>query len=222
LRLTQELFELTRFFLFFFFFSGNIIIHPDFTVWVLANRPGKLFHGNDFFSAIGDCFATHVVPNPDLESSVKLLQSYAPSINEPLLQRLSESFDELRTLFESGDIAYPYSTREAVSIVKHLERYPEDNIVAILHNVLDLDSFDEHQYSLLGAIFGKHGFSFESYNYWKNDIHASFSDGSLKIEYISSEGASTPPPLSSPKIGMYIPWFKYCKTMHLTYIADLC
>jgi hypothetical protein len=182
---------------------GNIAIHPDFTVWVLANCPGKLFHGNDFFNEVGDCFAAHVVPNPDLESEVILLQSYAPSINEVLLRRISASFDELRKQFERGDIAYPYSTREAVAVAKHLQRYPGDDAVAVLHNVLDLDSYDEHQYRILGEVFGKHGFSFDSYDRWKTEIYNSLSDGSLKIEYVSNEGAVTPPPLSSPKIGMF-------------------
>ena len=179
------------------------MIHSDFTVWVLANRPGKLFHGNDFFSEIGDCFTAHVVPNPDVESEVQLLQSYAPSINEDLLTRLSASFDELRKLFENGDIAYPYSTREAVAVVKHLQRYPEDDFVAVLHNVLDLDSYDEHQYHKLSEIFRKHNFSFDSYGKWMNGLHEAFSDGSLKIEYVSNEGASIPPQLTSPKVGKW-------------------
>ena len=172
-------------------------------MWVLANRPGKLFHGNDFFSEIGDCFAAHVVPNPDVESEVQLLESYAPNLSNTLLTRLSASFDELRTLFESGDIAYPYSTREAVAVVKHLQRYPEDDVVAVLHNVLDLDSYDEHQYQKLGEVFRKHNFSFDSYGRWISGLHEAFSDGSLKIEYISSEGASIPPPLTGPKIGKW-------------------
>ena len=179
------------------------MIHPDFTVWVLANRPGKLFHGNDFFSEIGDCFTAHVVPNPDVESEVQLLQSYAPSLSDSLLARLSASFNELRILFESGEIAYPYSTREAVAIVKHLQRYPGDDVVAVLHNVLDLDSYDEHQYQKLGEVFRKHKFPFDSYGRWIKGLHEAFSDGSLKIEYVSNEGVSTPPQLTSPKIGKW-------------------
>jgi len=37
-------------------FSGEIAIHKNFTVWVLANRPGRLFHGNDFFRETGDWY----------------------------------------------------------------------------------------------------------------------------------------------------------------------
>jgi ribosomal protein L18E len=175
-------------------------------VWVLANRPGKLFHGNDFFNEIGDCFSSHVIPNPDLESEIKLLQSYAPNVDESLLRRISASFDELRMLFEQGDISYPYSTREAVAVAKHLEKFPADDVVVVLHNVLDLDSFDEHQYITLGDVFRTHGFFFQNYDAWKKTVSQSLGGGHLHIEYKtdrSNEGTSNPPSLSSPKVGMY-------------------
>ena len=35
-------------------------IHPNFRLWVLANRPGFPFLGQDFFRECGDTFATHV------------------------------------------------------------------------------------------------------------------------------------------------------------------
>ena len=35
-------------------------IHPNFRLWVLANRPGFPFLGQDFFRECGDIFATHV------------------------------------------------------------------------------------------------------------------------------------------------------------------
>jgi von Willebrand factor A domain-containing protein 8 len=138
-----------------------------------------------------------------VESEVQLLESYAPSINDALLTRLSAAFNELRTLFENGDIAYPYSTREAVAVVKHLQRYPEDDVVAVLHNVFDLDSYDEYQYQKLSEVFRKHSFSFDSYGRWMAELHEAFSDGSLNIEYVSNDGATIPPPLTSPKIGKW-------------------
>jgi MoxR-like ATPase len=120
---------------------GIIKIHPDFTIWVLANRPGFPFLGNAFFKLIGDCFSTRVMANPDLQSEINLLQSYGPSVDTNLLRQIAGSFAELRALSDHGDIAYPYSTREAVAVVKHLEKFPEDGIVSTLHNVLDFDRF---------------------------------------------------------------------------------
>lgn len=182
-----------------------ICIHPNFTAWVLANRPGRLFHGNDFSKEIGDCFSAHVVPNPDLESEVRLLQSYAPTVEEALLRQITSAFDNLRTMFDSGDITYPYSTREAVAVARHLEQYPKDDLVSVLHNVLDLDSFDKDAYSVIGAVFRKRGFPFQNYKKWQEAIEASHRTGSLKVEFLdkrSVEGKShSPPPLSSPKIG---------------------
>ena len=183
-------------------------MHPDFTVWVLANRPGRLFHDNDFFSEIGDCFSARVVPSPDLDSEIELLKSYAPNVDETLLRRVVASFDELRILFENGDISYPYSTREAVAVARHLEKYPDDDIVTTLHNVLDLDSFDKNLYATLGEVFRTHGFSFQSYERWQRTAQAGETD-ELKIEYKSgrtSEGtSSSPPPLAGPKLGRWDP-----------------
>jgi hypothetical protein len=175
---------------------------------VLANRPGRLFHGNDFYAEVGDCFSTYVIPNPDLESEIKLLQSYAPNVDVSLLRRIAASFNDLRHMFENGDITYPYSTREAVAVAKHIERFPNDDTVETLHNVLDLDSFDEYLYMTLGEVFSNHGFNFQKYEKWKNAmIRAKEKGDGLRIEYQadrSTEGTSqSPPALSSPKVGKW-------------------
>ncbi len=43
-----------------------------------------------------------------------------------------------------GTISYPYSTRELVNIVKHLEKFPDDSLASVLSNVSDFDHFSEH------------------------------------------------------------------------------
>jgi MoxR-like ATPase len=51
----------------------NIIPVTDgFKVWVLANRPGFPFLGNNFFRECGDVFACHVIDNPDQSSEVRV------------------------------------------------------------------------------------------------------------------------------------------------------
>ena len=40
--------------------ASIIPIHKDFALWVLANRPGFPFLGNDFFRECGDIFSAHV------------------------------------------------------------------------------------------------------------------------------------------------------------------
>ncbi|GMF11715.1 unnamed protein product [Phytophthora lilii] len=131
-----------------------IVLHPNFRMWVLANRPGFPFLGNNFFREIGDIFAsqyvlnvyvdlnssplTHVVlffsaiDNPDEESELSLLTAYAPSVPITILRRLCKAFAELRELVEDGTITYPYSTRGAVAVAKHLEQFPNDGVASVL------------------------------------------------------------------------------------------
>ena len=135
----------------------HIRIHKDFAVWVLANRPGHPFMGNNFFANCGDIFSTHSISNPDIISEMALLKNYAPDVDEAVLKALSNSFSELRNLVSDGVIAYPYSTRELVAVVKHLQAFPNDGVVSVLENVL---SFDANELSLrrtLSDVFGRHG-----------------------------------------------------------------
>lgn len=76
-------------------------IHPAFRVIALANRPGFPFLGNNFFSRVGDCFASHVVQNVDAESEMTMLRAYAPSVPEFLLRALVDLFGELRAMVDA-------------------------------------------------------------------------------------------------------------------------
>lgn len=98
-----------------------IKIHPDFQIIVLANRPGFPFLGNDFFGALGDLFSCHAVDNPSEESEISLLKEYGPGVDDRLIKKLVDVFGDLRTMADEGLVNYPYSTREVVNIVKHLQ-----------------------------------------------------------------------------------------------------
>ena len=50
-----------------------------------------------------------------------MLHHYGPNVQEPTLKKLVSAFSELRQMADEGLIAYPYSTREVVNIVKHLQ-----------------------------------------------------------------------------------------------------
>jgi hypothetical protein len=180
---------------------------------VLANRPGYPFHGNDFIREIGDCFSVRVISNPDLNSEMALLQSYAPGLEVDTIRAVASSFAELRKYSDNGDISYPYSTREAIAVVKHLERFPSDGLVSALHNVLDFDSYDDHTYALLGQVFQRHGILVSDYQSWKETLTTSdaclndraFTD--FRIEYLNADGTSgtsaNPPDVSIPKFGKW-------------------
>lgn len=114
--------------------SQNFIpMHPDFRMIVLANRPGFPFLGNDFFGAIGDIFSTHSVDNPSVEDEIHLLKKYGPDVDEKMIQKLVKAFGELRTMADQGLVSYPYSTREVVNIVKHLQ---VSHFLKVVKNVL--------------------------------------------------------------------------------------
>jgi len=140
--------------------DDDIPIHSDFCVWILSNRPGFPFHGNDFLKQVGDIFATHIVENPDEESEFELLRSYAPTTSADILRTLAKCFAELRGLADEAVISYPYSTREAVNVAKHLEAFPDDGLVSALHNVLDFDSFQPEISQLLCKVLQSNGIPF--------------------------------------------------------------
>lgn len=101
--------------------SNKILLHPDFKMIILANRPGFPFLGNDFFGALGDLFSTHTVDNPSVENEIQLLKRYGPNVDEQIIFKLVKAFGKLRNMADQGLVSYPYSTREVVNIVKHLE-----------------------------------------------------------------------------------------------------
>jgi len=147
-----------------------IPLHPNFRMFVLANRPGFPFLGNDFYSILGaflqllckirfilksfckvqyflfnftgDLFSVHAIDNPSFESEVELLKKYGPEIPIDYLQRIAKAFGDLRALADEGTISYPYSTREAVNIVKHLQTYPNDSLAEAIDNVFDFDVYN--------------------------------------------------------------------------------
>ncbi|CAH1119198.1 unnamed protein product [Phaedon cochleariae] len=133
--------------------------HPDFRIIVLANRPGFPFLGNDFFGALGDLFSCHAVENPSRESEMALLKRYGPGVRDEVIERLVNVFGELRTMADQGIVSYPYSTREVVNIVKHLEKYPTNDLEDVIFNVFDFDRYSPEILETLGEILVKHGFS---------------------------------------------------------------
>ncbi|KAL3279620.1 hypothetical protein HHI36_017125 [Cryptolaemus montrouzieri] len=134
-----------------------IEIHPDFRVIILANRPGFPFLGNDFFGALGDLFSSHAVENPSPESELSLLSQYGPDVSIDTLKKLINVFGELRTMADYGLVSYPYSTREVVNIVKHLQKFPNTDIEDVMFNVFDFDKYNPEMVQTLGEVLFRHG-----------------------------------------------------------------
>nr|XP_046259782.1 von Willebrand factor A domain-containing protein 8 [Scatophagus argus] len=134
-----------------------IVMHPDFRMLVLANRPGFPFLGNDFFGALGDIFSCHAVDNPKPHAELAMLKQYGPNVPDATLQKLVAAFGELRSMADQGTITYPYSTREVVNIVKHLQKFPEEGLANVVRNVFDFDSYNKDMRELLIEALHKHG-----------------------------------------------------------------
>ena len=50
-----------------------------------------------------------------------MLRQYGPDVPEHILRKLVLAFGELRDMADQGLINYPYSTREVVNMVRHLQ-----------------------------------------------------------------------------------------------------
>ena len=50
-------------------------------------------------------------------------------------------------------VAYPYSIREAVAVVRHLEQFPDDGLVTALNNVLAFDSYSPDLRAIVAEVF---------------------------------------------------------------------
>lgn len=139
--------------------ENYIEMHPDFRMIILANRPGYPFLGNDFFSILGDLLSTHPIDNPDPDSEIQMLKNYAPSLSDDILKKLISAFGTLRQMSDQGLISYPYSTREIVNVVKHMEKYPDDSLPQVLANVYDFDQFEEQNNlkETFTEVMNKHG-----------------------------------------------------------------
>ena len=137
--------------------TNDVRLHPNFRMIILANRPGYPFLGNDFFKSVGSVFSTFAIDNPDGASELNLLRNYAGDVPEAVLRKLVAAFTELRQCTEEGTLSYPYSTRELVNVVKHLNMFPNDGISSVLRNIFDFDKFSNDERDILVAAFRRQG-----------------------------------------------------------------
>ncbi|WFD27940.1 hypothetical protein MNAN1_002948 [Malassezia nana] len=137
--------------------ANAIRVHPDFRLVLLANRPGWPFLGNSFTEVIGEGFSSYAVSNPDVESEVELLRRMAPSVDAALIRSLVLSFHDLREAFDQDQISHPYSLRELIHIVRHLDRYPDEELGDVMLNALAFDLHKPEALKLIARTFANHG-----------------------------------------------------------------
>ncbi|MCL4129041.1 UNVERIFIED_CONTAM: hypothetical protein GTU68_013465, partial [Idotea baltica] len=86
-----------------------------------------------------------------------LLRQYGPDVPEAVMRQLVGAFSELRELADQGLIQYPYSTREVVNIVKHLQKYDDDGIASVVRNVFDFDTWSGEAKQMVVKVMHKYG-----------------------------------------------------------------
>ena len=86
-----------------------------------------------------------------------MLKQYGPEVSEDTLRRLVKAFSELRSKADEGTIQYPYSTREVVNIVKHLQKFPNEGLGQVVRNVFDFDAYDQEARKSVEEVLQKHG-----------------------------------------------------------------
>jgi midasin (ATPase involved in ribosome maturation) len=174
---------------------NSVQIHPDFRIWTLINPSGFPFHGNDLAKEMSDVFSCHHVKVMDIESHRRILHSYGSNVSSDTIEKIITIWDELRKAHEDGIILYPFSVRESVNVVKHLNMYSKDGIEDALENVLSFDRLDTALSNQLKQIFDDHGISvFSESSFHSNNI------------YHAQGAVSTPKTrVSSPKHGQVDP-----------------
>ncbi|KAK2460039.1 hypothetical protein APHAL10511_007962 [Amanita phalloides] len=137
--------------------GNDIAVHPNFRLVLLANRPGYPFLGNHFLQVLGENFSAHSISNPDQESEQKLLSQLVPELSQDILTRLVAAFQDLRAGYVAGTLTYPYSLRELINLVRHMQAYPSDPLETVLRNVFDYDIYKPETIDKLAEILEKHG-----------------------------------------------------------------
>jgi len=84
------------------------------------------------------------------------LKSYGPDVSPEVIDQVIAAFGDLRQLFDQNLVSYPYSTREAVNIIKHLQIYPQDSLLDAIRNVFDFDSFSKEAQEVITNVLNKH------------------------------------------------------------------
>ncbi|KAJ3359065.1 hypothetical protein GGF32_009678 [Allomyces javanicus] len=176
---------------------NDIVLHPDFRMILLANRPGYPFLGNDFFSVIGDVFSCHPINNLDPESELEVLKKSAPNLPDELLRRLIAAFQELRQSFDDGMLSYPLSLRELLALLKHMKAYPGDPIAASLRDIFDFDLHGIEMQQVILPVLSKHGFPVNDYSL-ESVTHGGPGTSSARLEINKEWG---PTDTSAPKHG---------------------
>merc|ERR1712150_316773 len=88
---------------------------------------------------------------------VALITAYGPNVPHERLEKLAKLFSELRDMADAGELTYPYSTRELVKAVRHLNLFPDDPLERVLGDVFAFDLVDKSKRDGIYKVLQNHG-----------------------------------------------------------------
>ncbi|KAF7319254.1 hypothetical protein HMN09_00262900 [Mycena chlorophos] len=174
----------------------DIVVHRNFRLVLLANRPGYPFLGNHFLQVLGETFSAHSVTNPDQASERNLLSQLAPEMDSELILRLVGAFQDLRQGYDAGTLNYPYSLRELINLVKHMQAFPNDSLGDALRNIFDFDVYKPETIDELAKILQRHGLNVPHLG-----LEAAREAATKKIQDVKFEPKDGETGLTEPKEG---------------------
>ena len=128
-------------------------------------------------------------------------------MDQSIFERILNSFDEVRSLYESGHVKHPFSMKEALTVARHHDMFPKDDVSTVLHDVLDYDSYDPEQYQYYVPLFDSFGFPIPPYDEWKEKLWHSINSGRVQYEYTHRNVEPDPSIPFSTTIGKVLCFF---------------
>ncbi|KAH8094432.1 ATPase [Aureococcus anophagefferens] len=81
-----------------------------------------------------------------------MLRRYGPGVRVKQVVKLTQAFKKLRAMYDDGAISYPYSSRELVKLVQHLDRFPADGLRGAVADVFGFDAQDPQLHAKLMSV----------------------------------------------------------------------
>ena len=106
--------------------------------------------------------------------------------------------------FDDGLVSYPFSLRELLALVRHLQSFPRDTLGTTLRNVFDFDFHRPDVSTLVQQVFAKHGLNIDGFNdVWS--VEAQQRRGPLTLTREEVDATIAPAKILDPKEGKVDP-----------------
>ncbi|MBU0503874.1 MAG: AAA family ATPase, partial [Candidatus Omnitrophica bacterium] len=117
--------------------------NSGFRVFATMNPPRPPYTGNLLSGELEDRFSVHYIDYLPKDEEILILKSHAPNVVENLLKNLLQAATDLRTSYKNGLLPRPLSTRALIRIVRHLQKYPDDEIISVAQKAYNLEYLND-------------------------------------------------------------------------------